>query len=60
MDVKKINKLFNEKLSVINMGLESFADNLRREKVRVLQMNWKPPAGGNKRLLSLLARLGRS
>lgn len=59
MDVKKINELFNQKLVVINMGLESFAENLRREEVRVLQMGWKPPAGGNKRLVSLLARLGR-
>lgn len=59
MDVKKINELFNQDLMVINMGLESFAENLRREKVRVLQMGWKPPAGGDKKLVSLLAKLGR-
>lgn len=59
MDVKKINELFKKDLVVINMGLGLFAENLRREKVRVLQMDWKPPAGGNKKLVSLLARLGR-
>jgi FdrA protein len=59
MNVKKINKLFREELIVINMGVESFADNLTKEKVKVLQMNWRPPAGGNKKLLSLLAKLGR-
>jgi len=59
MDAKKINELFKQDLVVINMGLESFAENLRREKVRVLQMDWKPPAGGDKKLVSLLARLGR-
>lgn len=59
MDVKRINELFKQDLVVINMGLESFAENLRREKVRVLQMDWKPPAGGNKKLVSLLAKLGR-
>jgi hypothetical protein len=57
MDVKKINELFRKKLKVINMGLDSFADTLR--KVQVLQMDWNPPAGGNKRLISLLEKLGR-
>jgi len=45
-------------MKVINMGLDSFADNLRKEEVTVLQMDWKPPAGGNKRLISLLEKLG--
>jgi len=57
MDVKKINELFSKELKVINLGLDSFADNLRKEEVTVLQMDWKPPAGGNKRLISLLDRL---
>jgi FdrA protein len=41
------------------MGLEAFADNLRKEGVEVLQMDWKPPAGGNKKLISLLEKLER-
>jgi hypothetical protein len=56
-DVKKINHLFQEELVVISMGLDSFADTLRKENVKVLQMNWKPPAGGDKTLISLLDRL---
>ena len=59
MDVKKINELFSKELKVINMGLDSFADNLRREEVEVLQMDWKPPAGGDKRLIALLDKLDR-
>ncbi len=59
MNVKPINELFKKELVVINMGLESFAENLRDVNVKVLQMNWKPPAGGNKKISSLLARLGR-
>jgi len=58
MDVRKIHELFDKELKVINMGLDSFAENLRREKVDVLQMDWRPPAGGNKRLISLLDKLG--
>lgn len=59
MNVEKINKLFNQDLVAVNMGLESFADNLKKEGVRVMQMNWKPPAGGNARMAALLAKLGR-
>ncbi len=59
MDVKKIRELFSKELVVINMGLESFADNLRKEDVTVLPMNWKPPAGGNERVIALLEKLGR-
>jgi hypothetical protein len=59
MDVKKINELFRKELVVISMGLDAFADNLRKEGVKVLPMDWKPPAGGNKRLISLLEKLER-
>ncbi len=59
MNVRKINELFSKELKVINMGLDSFADNLRREEVEVLQMDWKPPAGGDKHLISLLDKLDR-
>ena len=59
MDVKKINKLFEQELVVINMGVEAFGENLKQEQVKVLSMNWKPPAGGNKKLISLLEKLDR-
>jgi FdrA protein len=59
VDVKKINALFNEELVVINMGLDAFGDNLKKEQVKVLSMNWRPPAGGNKKLMSLLEKLDR-
>ncbi len=59
MDVHKISELFNQDLVVINIGLESFAENLKEEGVSVLKLNWKPPAGGDKKLASLLKRLGR-
>jgi hypothetical protein len=59
MNVKKINELFSKELKVINIGLDSFAENLRKEEVEVLQLDWKPPAGGDKRLISLLEKLGR-
>lgn len=58
-DVTKINRLFQADLVAINMGVESFGANLKARGVRVLQMAWKPPAGGRQELLALLERLGR-
>ncbi len=57
MDVKNINKLFKEDLSAVNLGLESFADNLKNEGVKAIQVQWKPPAGGNKEIAGLLDKL---
>ena len=52
--------LFAGELSVINLGLESFADNLRACDVPVTQVRWKPPAGGDARLLAVLDRIATS
>ncbi len=57
MDVSNINKLFKQDLSAVNLGLESFAENLRNEGVKTVQVQWKPPAGGNKEIADLLDRL---
>jgi hypothetical protein len=59
MNVEKITELFSRDLIVVNMGLEVFADTLKKEGGRVLPMDWRPPAGGNEKLSSLLKRLGR-
>jgi FdrA protein len=42
---------------VINLGLELFATQLRACDVPVVHVDWRPPAGGDKRLVSLLERL---
>lgn len=57
MNAENITRLFNEELKVINMGLESFADNLAELNVETLQVDWKPPFGGDARLLSKFERL---
>lgn len=44
-------------IRVINIGLERFADDLRAAGVAVVQMDWRPPAGGDRRLIELLDRL---
>ena len=50
-------KIFTEPLRVINIGIEGFAVDLRAAGVEVVQLDWRPPTGGDARLASLLARL---
>jgi hypothetical protein len=38
----------------INVGLGMFAESLRVQGVRVVQVDWVPPAGGDKELADLL------
>ena len=44
-------------LKVINVGLEGFAEALESLGVPVVHVDWRPPAGGDARLASLLAKL---
>ena len=44
-------------LSAINVGLESFHDSLVGQGARAVQVEWRPPAGGNEKMMALLARL---
>ena len=59
METKKIHRLFASELKIINMGLASFAENLKDQKVTVMKMEWRPPAGGNQKMITLLKKLGR-
>jgi FdrA protein len=44
-------------LAAINVGLESFYDSLRAQGTNAVQVEWKPPAGGNEKLAGILARM---
>ena len=49
--------LFHQLLTVINIGLKDFAENLERQDVDVVQVDWSPPAGGDQELINLLDEL---
>jgi FdrA protein len=51
--------VLNQPLAGINVGLESFADSLTAQGASVIQVDWRPPAGGNERLMALLERMKR-
>ncbi len=50
-------RVLGETLRVINIGLEDFARNLREAGVEVVQVDWRPPTGGDPRLAAILAGL---
>ena len=43
--------------SVINVGLADFGDAMRSQGADVVQVEWRPPAGGNDRLIEILKRM---
>jgi len=49
--------LFGGKIRAVNLGLESFAENLRANDVEAIQVAWKPPAGGDTRMIEALDRI---
>ena len=47
----------NQPLAAINVGLESFYESLTQQGAQAVHVEWRPPAGGNERLASLLAKM---
>jgi FdrA protein len=46
-------------LAAINVGLESFHASLLAQGAEAVQVDWRPPAGGDERLAGMLARMKR-
>jgi FdrA protein len=44
-------------VSGINIGLESFYDNLKAQNVPAVHVDWAPPAGDNEKLKGILERM---
>lgn len=44
-------------LSAINVGLDSFVVSLTAQNAAVIHVDWRPPAGGNEKLMDILARM---
>ena len=51
------NKLFGQKLKIVNLGLKSFAESVKSLGADVVQIDFTPPAGGNPELMKALSRL---
>ena len=51
------NKLFNEPMSVINLGLPGFFESVKEQGAPCVHVDWQPPARGDTRLIEILDRL---
>jgi len=58
MEKNKVSDLLTQPLQVINVGLESFAVELKQQNVAVTHVDWSPPAGGDPKIADLLSKLG--
>ncbi len=54
-----VNDLFKQELKVVNLGLKSFHTDLKSQGVTAVHVNWKPKAGGKKKMLDLLSKLNK-
>jgi FdrA protein len=52
-----LDEMFSAAFSGINVGLEIFYDSLVEQGAEVIHVDWRPPAGGNESLMSLLAKM---
>lgn len=43
-----IRELFEQELQVINVGLSSFADSIQKTGGKAIQLDWRPPAAGDR------------
>jgi FdrA protein len=49
--------VLHKPLAAINVGLGSFTESLQAQDAPAVQVDWKPPAGGNERLMAILERM---
>jgi FdrA protein len=47
-------------VAAINIGLETFFDSLSEQGADVVQVDWRPPAGGDERMMDILAKMKSS
>lgn len=41
----------------VNIGVKDFANSLRTQGAEVIQVDWTPPAGGDREMMELLDQL---
>lgn len=47
----------DEPMAAINVGVETFYDSLLAQEARAVQVDWRPPAGGDERLQAILKKM---
>ena len=58
MDCEKIIRLFNSELVVVSVGSPAFANAIENQGYKTVQVDWIPPAGGDRQMQELLKIMG--
>jgi FdrA protein len=53
----KLSELLAGPVVVINVGVQGFGEALEEQGVKVIYVQWTPPAGGDQEMLDLLDQL---
>jgi len=53
----RLDQLLEKGPVAVNMGVEDFANSLRTQGAEVIQVDWTPPAGGDREMMELLDQL---
>jgi FdrA protein len=53
----KLDELLEHPPIVVNIGVHDFYIALEVQGVRVIHVNWSPPAGGDREMMDLLDKL---
>jgi hypothetical protein len=53
----RLEELLDKGPVAVNIGVEDFADSLRTQGAEVIQVDWSPPAGGDREMMELLDQL---
>jgi len=53
----RLDELLDKGPVAINMGVEDFANSLKAQGAEVIQVDWTPPAGGDREMIELLDQL---
>jgi len=49
--------MLKQPLAGLNAGLESFAESIKDQEAAAIHVDWRPPAGGNEKLMAILERM---
>jgi len=55
--VDRFGELLDKGPVGVNIGVQDFADSLRTQGAEVIQVDWSPPAGGDREMMELLDQL---
>ena len=53
----KEKSILDQKLKVVNIGLDSFYKDLMDQGTDVIHVDWRPPADGDPKLMDILDKL---